>query len=80
MTCHACAIAATNPRTSHYRGDCIECQTRSLANGPEHHASREGRRITPEYRHALDTLFGKDLEAGHKAVKAWVEKIHGAPA
>lgn len=77
MTCEACQIALTNPKTGRYTAHCEECKARALANG---NALFESKRLgvkSPEYADALRRVFGEGNEAtGHERVRAWAKKIN----
>lgn len=68
--CTPCALAQANPDSGHVNAGCQECRIRELAKSPGFHASMVARRMTPQYRQALEVEFGEDWEAGHRRVKA----------
>lgn len=76
--CPACAMAESNPLTGMYRACCSQCKARALASGPELHAAVQAGDMTPEYKQALQRLFGDDWEAAHLRVKAWKKRLKGA--
>lgn len=78
MTCEACQAAEKNPNTGRYSAHCDGCKARALASGPELHAAVQAGDMTPEYKQALQRLFGDDWEAAHLRLKAWKRKIKGA--
>ena len=78
MTCAACAIASTDPRTGHFEASCMGCDARALAGGPDYWESAKAGKITPGYRRALAAAFGDGWQAGHHTVKRWAEQMAAA--
>jgi hypothetical protein len=78
MTCPACESAEQNPTSGLYQANCDGCRVRAIAGGRELFEASKAGRITPEYRRALQGLFGDDkVEEAHARVKAWREKLKG---
>jgi hypothetical protein len=73
--CFACQLADKNPRTGAYRGACVECAARALANGPVYFDADRAGALTQAYRAALVSVFGADWKAGHERVRVWAKKI-----
>lgn len=66
----------TDPFSGALRADCQECGARALAQCVARHQSREAGEVTPEYRTALEGVFGPALwEAGIQRVKEWAGRI-----
>lgn len=74
MTCPACAEAMRNPNTGMYRAGCKECSARALAAAPAHFLAAQAPKLLPEYKNALQAVFGDDWRAGHLRVKAWSQR------
>lgn len=74
MTCPACTEAERNPHTVMYQADCKECAARGLAASPAHFLSAQAAKLLPEYKNALQAVFGDDWRAGHLRVKAWSQR------
>lgn len=69
MTCPNCTKAAVRADWPGYTANCRECLARGIANGPEFWRSRQDGTLRPEYKAALQTIWGDDWKAGHEAVK-----------
>ena len=80
MTCPACTIASSNPRTGEYRSNCEDCRARALAQSPQHADARDRRKLTTEYMEALRAVYGDGWEAGHQRVKAWAQRLDSVAA
>lgn len=78
MTCPACVIAETNPMTGHYGAGCLNCSARSIAHSPEFKEAGLADALTPGYRSALQTVFGRDWASAHAMVKRWADRIEKA--
>lgn len=76
MGCPACAAAESTPNRDGFEQDCCGCKARALAATGAHLESAERGGITPQYREALEKLFGADAwREGHELVKGWAIKI-----
>ncbi len=64
--CEGCA----NPEGGVYIETCKRCMARDLARGPLFFASMRKQKLTPEYRFALEYVFGDGWKEGHELVKA----------
>lgn len=73
--CADCSRAETNPRTARFTATCLECSARALAQSPLYFESSRGEAMTPEYRAALEAVFGEDVRQGHDATRAWANRI-----
>lgn len=79
--CEACTQAEQNPLSGLYQADCDGCKVRAVANGREIFEASKAGRITPDYRRALEGLFGADkVDEAHARVKAWKQKMKDANA
>lgn len=67
---------AADPFSGAMHAGCQECSARGLAQCVARHQSREAGEVTPEYRAALEGVFGPALwEAGIQRVKEWAGRI-----
>ncbi|WP_128003445.1 hypothetical protein [Piscinibacter defluvii] len=80
MRCKACADAEREPTRDEFHRGCMSCEARALASLGAHVESLERRCITPQYRAALEALFGEAWMQGHEHVKRWAGKITSAAA
>lgn len=80
MQCRACSDAEHDPTMDVFRRGCMSCEARALASLGAHVESFERRCITPQYRAALEALFGARWQEGHALVKRWGSKITSAAA
>lgn len=69
--CWGCTDAAADPLTGSIQAGCPECEARSLAQSPAYAESEAALRFVPEYREALQRLFGDAWLGGHARVKRW---------
>ena len=74
MTCEACETARRNPLSGLYHRDCLECSARALAGSPAYHAAAMADAITPDYRDALQAVYGEAWREWHQRVKAWAAR------
>lgn len=74
MICPACESAEQNPHSGLYQSECEGCKIRAIAQGKELFNASKAGKITPEYKQALQRMFGDDWEAAHLRVRAWREK------
>ena len=70
MDCEDCAHAARNHIWGGYQRDCDGCRIRMFAAGPMFHDCERERRILPQYRRALQSVYGDGWRAAHERVKA----------
>lgn len=80
-TCPSCLAAEADPRSPVYHAGCLECGARCLATGSHYAISQAARRMMPSYRAALEALVGRnidDVEALHRRVKHWAERMLSA--
>ncbi len=77
MNCTACEAFQKNKLTGSYRADCLECQARSIAQGPLFWESARLGNISQAYRKVLDRTFHGDWMAGHARVKQYASLIKG---
>lgn len=80
MNCPDCASAASERHWGGYVMTCLDCRARLIAGSPAYYASELSRRILPEYRAALETVGAGSIEAAHRLVRQWRERIDDAPA
>jgi hypothetical protein len=79
MACRACVAAERTPNKDGFEQDCRGCKARALAATGAHVESAERGGITPQYRAALEKLFGAEAwREGHEMVKAWASKLRAA--
>jgi hypothetical protein len=75
--CSACCDAEANPRSDKWvHPPCPSCYARALAATGAHEQSKAAGKITADYKHALDKLFGADWQQGAAMVKTWAEKMN----
>lgn len=67
--CPHCSAAVSRWTWGGYTADCEGCQIRALAQSPLVYECEQTRHLLPEYRHALETLFGEQWLDGHERVK-----------
>jgi hypothetical protein len=74
--CEACDRAATNPRTGHFRADCMACEARALAQGPAAHVRQKD---PAELQAAMRKAWPKEMDyrAGRLMVWGWIETLEG---
>lgn len=77
MTCPSCEAAIQNPASGLLHAGCPGCMACSLAKGPEWAAARAASAMPPQYRTALQRVFGKDWREGHERVKHWDAALKG---
>lgn len=73
-TCPACDRAAMHPTTGHYTADCMSCEARAIAQGPEAYA----READPQALQALMRAVWVDVDAykrGRVMVWNWLKKL-----
>jgi hypothetical protein len=73
--CPACAAAESTPNRDGLERDCRGCTARALAATGAHLESEQRGGITPQYRAALEKLFGAGWREGHELVKGWACKL-----
>ncbi len=78
MTCPACKAATTEPTTALAQAGCDSCLSRMLAATGAHLESAVAKRMTAQYRGALETLFGERWAQGNVEVKRWAGLIKKA--
>lgn len=78
--CRSCAAAVDNPLTGLYDSGCVFCSARQLAHGIEYTRACAAGKLLPEYRDALQAVFGDEWEAGHRLVKDFARRIDEARA
>ena len=78
--CNNCAEAADNALWGGYTADCQGCQVRMFASGPMFNGCENERRILPEYKTAMQAVFGESWRDRHEDVKAESQRIKGANA
>jgi len=78
MSCRACTDALADPRRDDYAARCDGCLARALAAIGGHIESVEAGAVTPQYRRALEKLFGDRWRAGDAEVRVWGDRITAA--
>ena len=78
--CRDCADAEQNPRHGIYMGACLRCRCRMLAHSKAAFDSAKAGRVTPEFQRQARQAFGDDYQQRLPQVKAWSQRIKGAPA
>lgn len=73
--CWGCASARSNPRSGSYVVDCDLCEARRLAQSPEFAEAEKAGTLTPNYRTALQVVWGERWVDGHSKVKAAAETM-----
>ena len=76
--CDACDNAQHQPLWGGFQANCLPCMARMLAHGPAFWQSRQAGKLTPEYRRALEAIFGTEHEQWHETVKEWSARIDQA--
>lgn len=71
MTCPSCDAATSNPASGLVHATCDGCMARSLAKSQAWEEARTAKKMTPEYRSALQRVFEKEWREGHERVKHW---------
>jgi len=72
MTCPACDIAESRPRTGHYTAGCLECTARGLAQDPAAHKAAGG--DPADLQEAIRKLF-PDFREGRVLVWKWIQRF-----
>lgn len=76
MACPSCTAAERTPNRDGFEQDCRSCKARALAATGAHLESEQRKGITPQYREALEKMFGADAwREGHELVKGWARKL-----
>ncbi|AKJ28796.1 hypothetical protein AAW51_2105 [Caldimonas brevitalea] len=80
MSCRPCADAEANPLTGSigFEDKCDGCAARSLAHSPLYFVAARSGALTPAYRDALQSRFGRAWKSAHEQVKAWAQRIDHA--
>ena len=78
MTCRACTAAEKDPARDDYIARCDGCLARALAAIGGHIESAQAGAVTPQYRRALEKLFGDRWRAMDAEVRAWGDRITSA--
>lgn len=79
MNCKACERASENVRTGIYQANCIACEARSLAHGPE----AKFRERDPEALQAAMRLMWPEeamYRKGRALLWQWIQKLEGITA
>lgn len=77
MTCPACTIAETDPRTGHYRTGCQSCTARALAQSPAAHR----REVDPaDLQDAMRRMWPEQgaYRQGRALVWQWIKRLEAA--
>lgn len=75
MSCSSCHRALREPRINEFTAGCGSCRARALAAIGAHEESRDSGRMTPQYRGALDKLFGDGWQVGNQLTKDWATRM-----
>ena len=78
--CDACDNAQRQPLWGGFQAQCLDCMARMLAHSQPFGQSRKAGKMTPEYRRALEVVFGTEWEKWHQITKTWAELIDQAKA
>ena len=78
MSCADCDRAKVNPTRDAFTAHCEGCKARALAAIGAHIESQALKVITPQYRTALEKVFGERWKQGAELTKQWAERIEAA--
>lgn len=63
--CEACS----KPSSGLYITRCRECSVRHLSRSLSYWKAKQAGKMLPEYKQALEAVFGSEWQEGHKMVK-----------
>jgi len=75
-SCDFCERAERDPNSPFVHGYCRGCRIRGFAEGYPFWVSRRDKRLSEDYRQALERSFGDGWKAAHEEIKAEAERIH----
>lgn len=78
--CEGCTAAESNPLSGLVLAHCNECAARSIAKSHPYWVAMRADAMTPDYRSALQLIFGADWQNGHTMARAWADKLAGVKA
>lgn len=75
-SCEACNTAEQNPLSGLYYTKCKDCSVRHLSRSLSYWKAKQAGKMLPEYKQALEAVFGSEWQEWHKMVKN-VETTYG---